>query len=283
MSEILKPDMSSIWASGGAILTPSPAKVETGWTAEIPPHQWENYVQNRQDTAIAYLLQKGIPEWDATTEYQANKSFVQYSGVIYKAKTTNTNKQPNTNPSDWSDVISDSIPDASTTTKGIVELATNTETQTGTDANRAVTPAGLASVTATETRAGLVEIATTAEAQALTDDTTALTPKKLGDAMNAHVLGMGQTWQNVLGSRAAGVTYTNTTGRPITVYIATRNDTAAINSTLIVDSLEVSKNTFHYSSGSNTLQVGLSAVVPAGSEYSLTNTGGTIEYWTELR
>lgn len=85
------------------------------------------------------------------------------------------------------DYVSANLPTASTTTKGIVELATNTETQTGTDAVRAVTPAGLASVTATETRAGLLEIATTAEAQALTDDTKALTPKKLADAFGLRV------------------------------------------------------------------------------------------------
>lgn len=35
------------------------------------------------------------------------------------------------------------VPDASTTVKGIVELATNAETTTGTDTTRAVTPAGL--------------------------------------------------------------------------------------------------------------------------------------------
>lgn len=38
---------------------------------------------------------------------------------------------------------------ATTAQKGIVELATNTETQTGTDATRAVTPAGLASLPGT--------------------------------------------------------------------------------------------------------------------------------------
>jgi len=38
-----------------------------------------------------------------------------------------------------------SVPDASQTVKGIVELATDAETQTGTDTVRAVTPAGLAS------------------------------------------------------------------------------------------------------------------------------------------
>lgn len=39
-----------------------------------------------------------------------------------------------------------SVPDSSTTVKGIVELATSAETLTGTDAVRAVTPAGLASL-----------------------------------------------------------------------------------------------------------------------------------------
>ena len=40
--------------------------------------------------------------------------------------------------------IFDSIPAATTSAKGSVELATNAETQTGTDTERAVTPAGLA-------------------------------------------------------------------------------------------------------------------------------------------
>ena len=59
----------------------------------------------------------------------------------------------------WKNIIdSDNIPNASDTAKGIVELATNTETQTGTSTSLAVTPAGLASVTATTVRAGLVKL-----------------------------------------------------------------------------------------------------------------------------
>jgi len=45
------------------------------------------------------------------------------------------------------DAAVDETPDASTTVKGKVELATNAETQAGTDAVRAVTPAGLRSAT----------------------------------------------------------------------------------------------------------------------------------------
>ena len=68
---------------------------------------------------------------------------------------------------------------ASTSAKGVVELATNAETQTGSDTTRAVTPAGLASVVASESLAALAEIATQGEADAGTDDAKIITPLKL--------------------------------------------------------------------------------------------------------
>lgn len=96
MSEITKPsDLNTIWASGGDKLDPGTTKYQTGWGAELPPRQWENFVQNKQDQAIAHINQHGIPVWDNATEYQANKSYVQGSdGRIYKALTTNTNTDP---------------------------------------------------------------------------------------------------------------------------------------------------------------------------------------------
>ena len=71
------------------------------------------------------------------------------------------------------------LPSATTETQGIVELATTTEVQAGTDTSRAVTPKGLASRTATEARTGLAEIATQAEVETGTDDTRIVSPKKL--------------------------------------------------------------------------------------------------------
>jgi hypothetical protein len=57
--------------------------------------------------------------------------------VLIKASATDFHME-------WSTLAgSGLVPDASTTTKGIVELATNGETTTGTDTVRAVTPAGL--------------------------------------------------------------------------------------------------------------------------------------------
>jgi hypothetical protein len=66
--------------------------------------------------------------------------------------------------------------DASETAKGLVELATDTETIAGTDGTRAVTPLGLSALTATDTRKGLVELATTTEAITGTDTARAVTP-----------------------------------------------------------------------------------------------------------
>lgn len=100
MAEINKPDYTYLWSSGGAVVPPSNAKIQAGWTAEVPPFQWENWSQNRQDQAIAHILQHGISVWDSLTEYQANKSYVQGSdGFLYKAIQTATNQNPVTDVS----------------------------------------------------------------------------------------------------------------------------------------------------------------------------------------
>ena len=71
---------------------------------------------------------------------------------------------------------------ATTTQAGIVELATDAETQTGTDTLRVLTPSNLTSRTATETRTGIAELATQVETEAGTDDTRIVTPLKLRTA-----------------------------------------------------------------------------------------------------
>ncbi|WP_391558332.1 hypothetical protein [Robertmurraya sp.] len=100
-NEVSKPDFSFQWASGGAIVAPSDVKIQTGWTAEVPPFQWENFVQNRQDNAILHLFQKGISEWDAASNYYFTtsgvRSYVQGSdGNIYVAVADSLNQNPTT-------------------------------------------------------------------------------------------------------------------------------------------------------------------------------------------
>lgn len=86
-------------------------------------------------------------------------------------------------------VVQTPVPDATTTTKGKVQLATNTEATTGTDTAKAVTSAGVAAAisagvaaavpAASTTVQGKVELATTAETQTGTDTVRAVTPAGL--------------------------------------------------------------------------------------------------------
>ncbi len=84
-----------------------------------------------------------------------------------------------------------SVPSASTTVAGLVELATSAEATTGTDTSRAVTPAALAAAVgsfvpgASQTSQGKVELATDAETITGTDATRAVTPASLKAATNA--------------------------------------------------------------------------------------------------
>lgn len=96
MANISKPDgLNLIWSNSGDILKPSDAKISQGWAAEIPPRQWFNYIDNKQDQGLAHINQHGIAVWDSVTEYQANSSYVQGSnGKIYFCINTNTNQNP---------------------------------------------------------------------------------------------------------------------------------------------------------------------------------------------
>jgi hypothetical protein len=100
-AEVNKPDFSFQWASGGSIVAPSDVKIQTGWTAEVPPFQWENFLQNRQDNAILHLFQKGVSEWDSASNYYFTtsgvRSYVQGSnGQIYVAVQDSVGQNPTT-------------------------------------------------------------------------------------------------------------------------------------------------------------------------------------------
>lgn len=111
MAETTLPDLSLIWSSAGDILKPSDSKIQQGWLAEIPARQHFNWLDNRQDQAIAHIAQHGISVWSDTLEYQAGKSYVQGSdGTVYVATSTNTNQDPITDVSNtyWKKAFQDS-------------------------------------------------------------------------------------------------------------------------------------------------------------------------------
>lgn len=96
MANISKPvGLQTIWANGGTRIDPGVSKVNIGWVVQLPPYEYQNWVDWRQDTFNAHVSQHGIPEWDAETEYQGNLSYTQGSnGIIYKCIATHTNKDP---------------------------------------------------------------------------------------------------------------------------------------------------------------------------------------------
>jgi len=113
------------------------------------------------------------------------------------------------------------------------------------------------------------------------DSNTAMTPLRVFQAIKAITLGFSQSWQNVTASRALGVTYTNSTGRPIylSVYV-TLNSSSQVN--LLVDGVAMSS--LNSPSSANLIQNG-HLVIPPGSTYgaALQFGSGTLTRWTELR
>ena len=119
------------------------------------------------------------------------------------------------------------------------------------------------------------------DAAKLNVGTTAGTVAAGDDPRLSAVLGVGQTWQDVTASRAAGVTYTNSAGRPIFVIVTGRDQ--ASGGRAYVDGLSVGGFT---QSSTGTVLSTISFIVPDGSTYSVSSgvsVTGTDKQWVELR
>ncbi|ENU43003.1 hypothetical protein F985_03902 [Acinetobacter seifertii] len=99
-----------------------------------------------------------------------------------------------------------------------------------------------------------------------------------------NAIGIGQTYQNVLSSRAVETTYLNSTGRPIGVIICfpdTGGGTATVE--CLVDGQSIFKHVYDYST--NYGSGFYSFIVQPGSTYRLNMPTGTVNpnVWSELR
>ena len=96
-----KPNMNyGVWGSNGNIAVPTSEKVDLGWIIEKPPNEVMNWVQNRQDSMLQFINQRGIPTWDSFTEYPLN-AYVVRSGTLYRAISQNIDKDPTLNFAIW--------------------------------------------------------------------------------------------------------------------------------------------------------------------------------------
>lgn len=96
----------------------------------------------------------------------------------------------------------------------------------------------------------------------------------------AQVVGVGQTLTNMTASRSVATTYTNSTGKPIIVYVL--GITNAANGYIVgwINGIQmggVSPN------ATNSSGVSVSFLVPAGATYQVTNNLSTMNTWYELR
>lgn len=104
----------------------------------------------------------------------------------------------------------------------------------------------------------------------------------------AGMIGAGQTWTDVTGSRALATTYTNSTGRPIMVSATITGTGAGVSSAILtVAGVIVMQAVTTESNGTSWNGVGtpFQAIVPDGATYSISNNTltNTITRWSELR
>jgi hypothetical protein len=92
-------------------------------------------------------------------------------------------------------------------------------------------------------------------------------------------VGVGQTWQDVAGSRVLGVNYTNTTGKSLQLFVR-MSSTAGAQAQITIDGVNLAS----VSELAGAAMVAPMAIVPVGAVYSAQVTAGTgtIATWREL-
>lgn len=185
-----------------------------------------------------------------------------------------------------------SVPIASTTVQGIVELATTSEATTGTDTTRAVTPAGLAAAVGTlvpdssTTVKGKIRLSTSIEAIAGTDATKAITPATLLAVLNTFlgtIYPVGSIYMSTVATNPAtlfGVgTWTAIAGQFLMGQDATHaagSTGGALTKTLSTAEMPSHNHTATIASDSHTHNVGRDFDGAGGSSrYTVHNTGSS--------
>jgi len=256
----VKPDFSAVWASLGDNTKPVDSYITNGWESVKPPRQYFNWLDNRQDSAIAYLYQSGIPEWDALTDYEGGAGVNSYTqgsdGKVYRCLADNGPNVVSIGAKDPTNPLNSAFWTVAFVEKSAFDsLASTVATHTTQIGNGS----GVTGPAAWRT--------------ALSVDSSAQVNAKIA---SATALGVNQTWQNVTGSRAGNITYFNNTSAPIMVVLS--------HSTFLSASVyfTIDGHSFMWAHAGSTIGVSgsLSIVVPVGSSYS-TNYAPTM--WLELR
>lgn len=131
--------------------------LQAGWTPDYElPNDNANYrpvgraemngVISEITEGLGDVQLNGFATWQAIDGGWPNGALVSHGGLKYQSMTASNVTTPGVAGSDWEPVVTTvgTLPLASTSVVGIVELATTAETTTGADTTRAVTPGALA-------------------------------------------------------------------------------------------------------------------------------------------
>jgi len=103
-----KPTMTGkAWCNAGTKVAPNPDKINSGWSAEKPPYQNENWLQHRSDAWMQSVEETGIPDWDSTVTYGVGAySSIRGTGIYRSIQASNINHSP-TGAAGWWEKVDD--------------------------------------------------------------------------------------------------------------------------------------------------------------------------------
>ena len=211
MALVTKNDVAQIFAiqAPEIDLPPTFANYPRGWdTARSnngkPTIKQFNYLQQRTDQNVLWIHQNGAAlPYDAAMEY-AEDAVVVKDG---RFKQWNGTTWINFGQDDSALKIANNLSDVPNKVAARTNLGVYSATEVNTAISSAIPPE---TPNATETTAGKAEIATQAEANTGTNDATIITPKKLKSVNDALPLfTSAQNVVDVTASRTSGTIYTN--------------------------------------------------------------------------
>jgi hypothetical protein len=135
---------------------------------------------------------------------------------------------------------------------------------------------------ATTTNVGISRFANSSEVANKSNSNVAINPSNAATIAQSTDLGVGQTWQNVTGSRSSGQTYRNNTGKPIHIFIAVKDGVGG-GLKLVIGGVTIFNFTYDLPQWAF---YPVSVIIPDNTDYSFTwagNNPSDLLTWSELR
>ena len=289
---IADPVYRASWKAGFPPDTRLPKEVG----GEAPDGLDFNGVLNILSQAVVFLQKGNAYQFDPALAPYPIGALVRSNDNLttYQSTVPNNSNNPNSNMSGWrvyngSGFIVDNLT-TSDSTKALSAAQGKVLQDNKLEANKVGVANGVASLdantkvpivqlpNASTTAIGAVQLNNTLTSVSTSQAATAAQAKVLGD----RDIGVGQSWQDVTGSRSLESVYTNNTGKPIFVSLNIRGTSS------LVDGVRVLVGGFIVTEQLNIAENQHSQVVfivPLGSTYVVQQTQATINLlrWTELR